>query len=132
MTERKINSAIKKSQRCCKEGYYLEGLLSMYHLNSNLLVFIATRLNVIEANGSSKPTKLIEQLIEEIDQRPELKSVVAKKNLKSLRPWFIKMDDFFKLLKRREPVNAKSLHGDSEQVLAILKIATTKLLIGQA
>lgn len=129
MTERKINSAIKKAQQCNKAGYYLEALLRMYHLNINILRFISSRSNVPDADSSAKPLQLIESLVAEINLRPDIKAIMAKKNLKSLRPWFSKMDLFFKVLKRKEPANTQTLLNESEQVLALLKIATTKLLI---
>ncbi|MBA3662833.1 MAG: hypothetical protein H0W61_01305 [Bacteroidetes bacterium] len=128
MTERKILFALKKSRQCAGKGYYMESLLKLYHLNTGILRFVSDKLHVAN-DASMKPGELVEKLLIEIEKRPDIKSVIAKKNLKSVRPWFEKMDAFFKTIKRKEPSNTKTLQAESEQVLAVLKMAATKLLI---
>jgi hypothetical protein len=128
MTERKILYTLKKAQDCREKGYYNEALLKMYHLNAGLLRYISGRVQTTLEKEDPKPSELINGLIITIQEKPGLKSVIAKKNLKSLRPWVSKMDVYFKTLKRKEPANTKVLLKESEQVLAVLKIAATKLL----
>lgn len=132
MTERKITYSLKKAQECRERGCYNEALLKMYHLNAGLLRFISNKVSDAQKAGELKPSELIEQLIGTVEQRPSVKSVIAKKNLKSLRPWASKMDIYFKTLKRREPANTKVLIKESEHALTILKIATTKLFVASS
>lgn len=126
MTERKIIYALNRFQQCRDNGFYLESLLNLYHLNINILRFIALRVN-IKNPGDTKPTELLEELILEADIKPGLKSIIAKKNLKTLRPWLAKMDLFFKQLKRKQPSDTKVLLQESEHIFTILKISATKL-----
>lgn len=129
MTERKIQYSLKKVRDCSEKGCYNEALLKMYHLNAGLLRYISDRVNISRSPEKLKASELIEELIVTVDSRPNLKSVIAKKNLKSLRPWATRMDNYFKTLKRREPGNTKLLLKESEDVLALLKISTSKLIV---
>jgi hypothetical protein len=129
MTERKIQYSLKRVHQCREKGCYNEALQKMYHLNAGLLRYISDRVSTNAPVSKLKPSELIEQLIVTVESRPNLRSVIAKKNLKSLRPWASRMDDYFKTLKRREPSNTKLLLKESENVLAILKISTSKLIV---
>lgn len=81
----------------------------------------------IKNTRDTKPTELLEQLILEAGIKPELKPIISKKNLKTLRPWLAKMDLFFKQLKRKQPSDTKALLQESEHIFTILKISATKL-----
>jgi hypothetical protein len=70
---------------------------------------------------------LLNELLYEIENHPNIKSVISKKSIKQILPWALKMELFFKLLKIKEPANTKLLLTESESVLAILSISSAKI-----
>lgn len=129
MTERKILSAFKKIQQCKEQTYNLEALLRMYHLNIEIIRFLNLKFSSSETRKEIKIKKELQLLIEEVQSRANIKSIINKKNLKLLKPWLDKMDVFFKTLKSTNPSNTKNLLQEGEHLFGILKISATKILI---
>lgn len=129
MTERKILYALKKIDQSKNGSYYIEALLDIYYLNIEVLRYMTLKFTSVNADESIKVKHMMDNLISEIEKRPELKTIITKKNLKVLKPWLSKMDDFFKTLKNNKPDNSKMLLLEGEKVFGILKISFTKLLI---
>lgn len=129
MTERKILLAFKKIQQCKEQAYYLEALLRIYHLNIEIIRFMNSTFSASALGKEIKVKHELQQLIEEVQARANLKSIVSKKNLKLLKPWLASMEVFFKTLKSQNPSNTKILLQQGEQLFGILKISASKILI---
>jgi hypothetical protein len=129
MTERKITYALKKIAACKEEGYLLEALLKSYHLNVDLIKYL---LSATDSGFSVKDRKLkaiVHAFMAQVDAQPELKALIHKKTLKSVKTWLRKMDDFFKKLKLEQPGHLKELLEESEKIFGILHISAVKLLL---
>lgn len=88
-------------------------------------------MNAVDFKEEMKPKHIVDALIALIDVQMHLKSYITKRNLKALKPWLSKMDDFFKTLKTKEPSNTHQLIVESENILAILKISASKLIVSE-
>ncbi|MCE3227133.1 MAG: hypothetical protein K0S32_1684 [Bacteroidetes bacterium] len=130
MTPRKIQLTLKKIDHCKSKGFYLEALLRNYHLNAGTLRFISTKLTAAKHDDELKVKHILSHLVEETGRRGDLKSIIGKKNLKTVKPWLSKMDVFFKTLKSKEPANVKTLLSEGEKIFAILQISATKIFVG--
>jgi len=129
MTERKITYAIKKINACKKEGYLLEALLKSYHLNVELMKYLLAATHSSYSTKDKKLKAILHEFITQVNDHPELKSIVYKKTLKSVKTWLRKMDAFFKKLKMEEPPHVKELLSESELIFGILHISAARLLL---
>ncbi len=129
MTERKINLDLKKIDSAKKQGYWLEALLKNYHLNILLIRFLLKSGTKSPNQEAVKIKHLMTLFIEEVSVNPDLKTIINKKNLKFVKPWLTKMEDFFKSMKQGEIKQAKTLQMESEKVFAVLHISAAKLLL---
>jgi hypothetical protein len=129
MTERKINLDLKKIESAKKQGYWLEALLKNYQLNIQLIKFLLKSGTKNPSLDTVKIKQLMALFIEEVSVNSDLKTIISKKNLKFVKPWLSKMEDFLKALKQGEIKNAKTLQQESETVFGVLHISAAKLLL---
>jgi hypothetical protein len=129
MTERKITYQLNKIKKCKEEKYYFEALLRSYHLNVELIRYILTVASPQHSVKDQKTKTLVKIFLHEMSMHPELKSIINKKSLKSLKPWLKKMDEVFRNLKMAHPVNFAELQSECEKIFGILKISANKLLL---
>ena len=127
MTEKKITAELKKIDSTSKKGFILEALLANYHLNVDLLKLIYTRSGLSGSVNDKKIKAIISELCIEIDKNTTLKTVIAKKNLKIVKVWALKMDTFFKALKHKQPENTKALFNETQKIFAVLNISAHKI-----
>jgi hypothetical protein len=130
MTKRKIQIALKKIEQCKTKNCHLEALLKNYHLNVDLLKFISLKLTAVKHNEDLKVKHILSHLLEETSRRGDLKTIIGKKNLKTVKPWLSKMDVCFKTLRSQEPTNVKILLNEGEKIFAILHISASKIFVG--
>ncbi len=131
MTKRQIIASQKKIDKCKVDGYFLEALLNYYYLNVEILSFISLNLNPNLPVKNIKTKEILNNLIAEVSGQSKSKGIITKKNLKMLKPWVLKMDDFFKTLKIKPPTNTKVIILECEKIFAILNISLTKILISK-
>jgi hypothetical protein len=129
MTERKITYALKKIASCKEQGYYLEALLKSYHLNVSLIKYMLASSDSGFSPKGNKIKTIVSQFVKEVTVNPALKSIITKRTLKIVRPWLVKMDDFFKKLKIAQPSHLSELLEETEKIFGILNISANKLLI---
>ena len=129
MTERKITLALNKIRSCKQQKYFIEALIRSYKLNVELIRYILAKASPQHSVDDKKIKVLVRIFLNEISLHPELKSIINKKSLKSLKPWLAKMDDFFKSLKMAEPAATETLLNETEKIFGILKISANKLLL---
>src|SRR6185436_10121375 len=103
MTIRKIQYAWNKIDACKSHGYYMEALLRNYHLNLDIIRHIlSTQAEDYLVKGKKIKT-IVGDFLLEIERNTQLKSILNKRNLKTVKPWLDKMDAFFKTLKQGQP-----------------------------
>lgn len=127
MTERKITYALNRIKTCKEQGFLLEALLKNYHLNLAIIKYILSVNSEVYSPKGEKIKTVFHKFIDEISVNPKLRSILNKKNLKMLKPWLDKMEQFFKLLKNQQPANVKALLSETEQIFGILNISAFKL-----
>lgn len=127
MTQRKVTAALKNIESAYSKGFYLEALLSNYHLNIDLLKLIYSRSGLTKSLEDKKIKVLISELSAEIDKDDKLKTLIAKKNLKIVKVWSSKMDAYFKVLKHKNPDNSKNMYVESQKIFAILNMSAHKI-----
>ena len=76
---------------------------------------------------NKKVKALLKLFVAEIAVNPELKSIIPKKSIKSLQPWLLKMDHFFKAVKYGHDYEMSPLFLESSKVFGILNISATKM-----
>lgn len=131
MTQRKITYALNKIKAAKKDGYHCEALIRSYQLNVDLMRFMLSTANP-EHSGKDKKIKVLVKLFqEEIGLHPELKAIIHNKSLKSLKPWLLKMDQFFKATKLSHPFETNLLQHETEKIFGILNISANKLFVKQ-
>lgn len=129
MTEKKISYALNRIKSCKENGFVLEALLKSYHLNLDIIKYILSDAVKGYTFKDKKIKAIVNEFMEEISVNPKLKSILNKKNLKIVKPWLQKMDDFFKALKIGQPSNTKTLLAETEKIFGILNISLSKLFI---
>ncbi len=129
MTERKLVFALKRIEGAFNKGFYLEALLSNYHLNIDLLKLIYSRSGLTRSAEEKKIKVLISELSAEISKDNKLKTLITKKNLKIVKVWASKMDAYFKVLKHKCPENSKSMYVESQKIFAILNLSAHKIFV---
>ena len=129
MTEKKITYALSRIKACKENGYPLEALLKNYHLNIDLLKFIYATAAPGHSFADKKIKTIVAEFIKELNSNTTLKTIINKRAIKSLKPWLVKMDLFFKNLKLHYPKNIAALQDESEKIFGILKISTNKLFV---
>lgn len=129
MTEKKISYALNRIRSCKENGFVLEALLKSYHLNLDVIKYILADAIKGYSFKDKKIKVIVHEFMEEISVNPKLKSIMNKKNLKIVKPWLHKMDEFFKALKTGQPANTKTLQAETEKIFGILNISLSKLFI---
>lgn len=129
MTEKKIRLVLKNIADCKNEGHYMEALLLNYHLNIDILKFLAARLCKSKPEEDIKAKKLLELVVKELESDSRLKSTINKRNIKTLKPWLSKMDEYLKSLRIKKPSNTSGLLNEGEKIFGILNISVTKILL---
>lgn len=127
MTERKIVYALGRIKSCKEQGFFLEALIKSYHLNVDLIKFMLSSAVPSYSTKDKKIKMIVQEFLKEIETNAKLKSILNKKNLKTVKPWLDNMDAFFKALKLQYPANVKALQSDTEKVFGILNISANKL-----
>lgn len=127
MTEKKISYALNRIKQCKADKYGLEALLRTYHLNLDLLRFIITKADPNYNFEGKKVKEIVKDFHKEALSNASLKTIINKRSIKSLKPWLLKMDAFFKLIKIASPLNIHLLQSESEKICGILKISVHKL-----
>ncbi|MBA2611645.1 MAG: hypothetical protein H0U95_06735 [Bacteroidetes bacterium] len=125
MTEKKVQASLKTIETSYKKGFILEALLANYHLNIDLLKFIYSKSAKLAEDKKIKV--IIAELSSEIEKNTKLKTLISKKNLKLVKVWASKMDDFFKVLKHKSPENTKSLFNETQKIFGVLNISAYKI-----
>ncbi len=128
MTQRKISFALKKINESKQQQNFTEALVRNYHLNLELLKYIFSYCCATKSEHNKKISILISQLVNELDVKPQFKGVITKKSLKTIMPWALKMEAYYKFLKHKQPSNTKLLLNDGEHILAILNISANKII----
>src|SRR6185312_9215812 len=99
MTEKKIAYALNRIKASKENGYAMEALIKSYHLNLDVIKYILSN-TIKDYSAKDKKIKVIvQEFMKETSMNIKLKSILNKKNLKIVKPWLDKMDDFFKALK---------------------------------
>lgn len=129
MTDRKITYALNRIRACKENKYPLEALIRTYHLNADLVKFLLTTSSENYSSRNKKIKVLLHDFLEAIDSNPDLKMIIHKRSVKTLRPWSDKMDRFFKDLKLRYPSDLSALQEESEKIFGLLKISANKLFV---
>jgi hypothetical protein len=129
MTERKITYALNKIKSSKETGYHLEAFMRSYLLNVDLIRFILSVASPAIEVKDKKTKSLVNIFLKEMALHPELKSIINKKSLKSLKPWLAKTDVLFKNIKMGIHVSPTALQSESEKIFGILKISANKLLL---
>jgi hypothetical protein len=127
MTEKKITYVLSRIKACKENGYALEGLLKSYHLNADLIRFILSGALPGYSFENKKMKVIVSEFLKEIDSDPNVRTIINKKSIKSLKPWLLKMDLFFKTLRLQQPDNIAALQDETEKIFGILKISANKL-----
>lgn len=127
MTEKKITYALNKIKAAKEKGYLMEALLRTYHLNADIIRYILDTCSEDYLTKDKKVKAIFNKFLEEISVNQKLKAILAKKNLKTLKPWLGKMDVFFKTLKMRQPANMKDLQQEAEKIMGMLNISVSKM-----
>lgn len=127
MTEKKVTYALNRIKTCKEKGFILEALLRTYHLNVELIKYILSTCSEDYLVKDKKIKAIFHRFEEEVAVNARLRAVLNKRNLKTLRPWFGKIDTYFKALKLRQPSNTKALQAESEKIMALLNISASKL-----
>ncbi len=130
MTKSQIIYTLKKIEKAKVAGYFIEALFMKYHLNIGVLKYISSRIDPSNNVTNKKPKEVLGDLISAVNSRPTSKTIVNKKNLKILKPWLNKMDEYLKILKVKSPTTTKNLLLESEKIFTILNISLTKIFIG--
>lgn len=129
MTDRKITYALSRIKSAKQNGYPLEALLKSYHLNVEILKFILSSTAKEHSFENKKIKVIVHEFIKEIEQDAALKTIIHKRSIKSLKPWLLKMDTFFKNLKLEQPKNLSQLQDETEKIFGLLKISANKLFV---
>lgn len=129
MTQRKITYALSQIKVCKENGFFIEAFIKSYHLNIELIKFILLKSKPKYEFSGKKIKIILNDFLNEISNNQNLKSIINKKNLKIVKPWLIKVDDYFKDLKLGASINTKPLLSENEKVFGILNISITKLFI---
>ncbi|HOZ86641.1 MAG TPA: hypothetical protein PL029_02735 [Bacteroidia bacterium] len=127
MTERKITYALNRIKTCKENGFVTEALLKNYHLNLDIIKHILSTYSADYSFEGKKIKNIVNDFLEEISVNPQLRSILNKKNLKVVKPWLQKMDQFFKTLKIKSPANTNALLTETEKIFSILNISISKL-----
>lgn len=72
---------------------------------------------------------IVAEFLEEVSTNEKLRTIINKKSIKTLKPWLLKMDGFFKNLKTHSPSGLESLQDETEKIYGILKISANKLFV---
>ena len=118
---------MNRIKACKEQGFMLEALIKTYHLNVELIKYILSTCSEDYLTKDKKIKAVFHKFQEEVLVNPKLRATLSKKNLKILKPWFDKIDVFFKALKMRQPANTKALQLESEKIMALLNISASKL-----
>ena len=128
MTQRKITATLKKINLTFQNGNSLEALILNYHLNITLIKLICLSSELTGFNKDKKIKKILSELSRELRTNQKLKGIISKTNLKMVKVWLGKMDDFFKLLKHNYPSNVKMLFQETQKITGVLNISTHKIV----
>src|SRR5690349_2638495 len=121
MTEKKISYALSKIKSCKENGFGMEALLRTYQLNIEIMRFLHRATAPSSELKDKKVKTLLKGFMNELDSQPEFKSIIHKRSLKSLKPWLVKMDEYFHQLKTGANPSPKSLQSESEKIFGLLK-----------
>ena len=124
---KKISYALIRIKQCKADKYTLEALLRTYHLNIDLFRFIISKTAPEYSFEGKKVKEIVKEFQQEALTNVALKPFITKRSIKSLKPWLLKMDVFFKQIKLAEPLNIQVLQSESEKICGILKISVHKL-----
>jgi len=127
MTEKRITFALNRINKCKREGYTLEALIRSYHLNVELIKQLLSTAEPKRNVSGKKIKSLVKALLEISEQKPELKSLINKRSIKSLKPWVEKMESFFKSLKLSGSYRVNTLQLETDKIFGILKISVNKI-----
>lgn len=129
MTQRKITYALSKIKACKEQGFTYESIIRGYQLNMALAKFILSLGSDQEIATHAKMKHVVAELSQQVSVNPNLKMIISKKSVKSLRPWLAKMDAFFKAIKQGLAIETKELESETEKIFALLNISFSKLVV---
>lgn len=128
MTTRKILNVTKRIEILRSNNAQLEALILSYHLNYSLLKFLNTKLGVNKPDDSK--LKLIITDIElHLEENPDLKKILSKKNFKVAKFVLLKTEAILKALRNKLPNNVSKLLLENINANHLLSISVNKAII---
>src|SRR4051812_26907551 len=116
MTERKVNYALKRISKSRTSGFLHEAFIHAYLLNLSLMRFIFNHISPDTQASSKKAKALLHALIREIEKHPEHKTIISRRNLKVLKPWLQKAEEYFKSTRSGTLVKPDELVEECEKI----------------
>jgi len=127
MTTRKILNVTKRIEVLRSNNAQLEALILSYHLNYNLLKFLYTKLRA-DNPDSSKLKLIITDFESQLEQNPDLKRILSKKNFKIAKFALVKTEAILKALKSKLPANTSKLLLENINANHLLSISVNKAI----
>ncbi|MCA6437266.1 MAG: hypothetical protein ACK5QC_10280 [Bacteroidota bacterium] len=127
MTTRKILNVTRKIEALRSNNAQLEALILSYHLNYNLLKFLYNKLKVNRPDNS-KLKLIITDIESQLEQNPELKRILSKKNFKVAKFTLVKTESILKALKSKLPANTSKLLLENINANHLLSISVNKAI----
>lgn len=129
MTERTINSALKKIKEARDVRHNIEAFFLYYQLNARLMRYILSALQHEKVAGDKKLRVVIKLLQSSIEKDPANSSVIQKRSVKAMKLWVTKCEAHIKALKNGISPPLTGALQESEKIYGILKITVNKLKV---
>lgn len=128
MTTRKILNVTKRIEILRSNNAQLEALILSYHLNYSLLKFLYTKLGINKPDDTK--LKLIITDIElHLEENPDLKKTLSKKNFKVAKFVLLKTEAILKALRNKLPNNVSKLLLENINANHLLSISVNKAIV---
>ena len=127
MTPIKLTNRLKKIDQAKKDGYWLEALLTTYHLNVEMALNMLQIVCEEKIPENKKTKKLLDVFKSEISENQQMKAIINKRTFKHVQIWFDKSDTYFKSFIQHPVSSTKALVAEGEKVAGILNISINKL-----
>jgi hypothetical protein len=119
---------MEKIDKAKLDGYHVEALLNKYILVVDLLNFVSLKINPSNHSLNVKAKDNVRALGLSLAKNASARSVINKKNLKSVKLWIGKMDTYLKTYRIKRPGGTASLLQEGEKVFTLLNVAAQKLV----
>jgi hypothetical protein len=128
MTTKKVLNTLQLVKQCKEQECFMEALIIAYQSCTLLLKDIGKKVVTETGDPIKKPKAILKVILQMADTDERLKKLLGKKSLKTLKPWYEKMDVFFDTIKQQNPRNTKTLLEEAEYALNILHITHQRVL----